>query len=97
MKSALPVAAREVSAETLVDQTAPLCPIKVPIQSPLQSRIMGLPSLQLETRTYVLSFCSSEKLKWTTGLENDEEIQSGEYDLYAHRVCPLDNKTRRFQ
>ena len=55
VKSALPDAAREVSGESLLLHTAPLCPIKVPIQSPVHSRSMGFPSLQLEMSTYVPS------------------------------------------
>ncbi len=51
VKSALPDAAREVSGESLLLQTAPLCPMKVPIQSPVHSRSMGFPSLQLEIKT----------------------------------------------
>ena len=55
VKSALPDAAREVSGESLLLQTAPLWPMKVPIQSPVHSRSIGLPSLQLEINTYVPS------------------------------------------
>lgn len=67
VKSALPDAAREVSGESLLLQTAPLCPMKVPIQSPVHSRSMGFPSLQLEMRTYLPSSCSGEKERWVTG------------------------------
>jgi len=49
VKSALPVAALDESRESFVLHTAPLCPRKVPIQSPVHSLNMGLPSLQLET------------------------------------------------
>ena len=49
VKSALPVAALAASGDSLVLQTAPLCPRKVPIQSPVHSLNIGLPSLQLET------------------------------------------------
>ncbi len=64
MKSALPVTALEVSDESFELHTAPLwprmwcetergwevwgVPIKVPIQSPVQSLSIGLPSLQLD-------------------------------------------------
>jgi hypothetical protein len=45
-KSAEPVAAMAASDDSLEDQTAPLCPIKVPIQSPVMpSRSMGLLSV----------------------------------------------------
>lgn len=49
VKSALPVAALAASGESFVHQTAPLCPRNVPIQSPVHSLSIGLPSLQLET------------------------------------------------
>ena len=49
VKSALPVAAFDESAESLVLHTAPLCPMKVPIQSPVHSLNIGFPSLQLDT------------------------------------------------
>ena len=46
LKSALPVAASVASEESLALQIAPLCPMKVPIQSPVRpSRSMGLLSL----------------------------------------------------
>ena len=38
VKSALPDTALEVSLDILLLQTAPLCPIKVPTQSPVQRR-----------------------------------------------------------
>ena len=50
VKSALPDAARDASGLSLVDHTAPLCPTNVPIQSPVHSRSIGFPSLQLEMR-----------------------------------------------
>ena len=51
VKSALPDAAREVSGDSLLDHTAPLWPKKVPIQSPVHSRNIGFPSLQLDMST----------------------------------------------
>lgn len=67
MKSALPDTALEPSWESLVHHTAPLWPRKVPIQSPVHSLSMGLPSLQLETSKYVLSSRIGEKERWVTG------------------------------
>ena len=61
VKSALPEAALEVSGDSLLHQTAPLWPMNVPIQSPVHSRNIGFPSLQLEMRTYVPSCCRGEK------------------------------------
>lgn len=67
VKSALPEAAREVSGDSLLLQTAPLWPMKVPIQSPVHSRSMGFPSLQLEINTNVPSSWRGEKDRWVTG------------------------------
>jgi hypothetical protein len=68
VKSALADAARAASGgHSLVLQTAPLWPRKVPIQSPVHSRSIGLPSLQEETRRYVLSSRIGEKARWVTG------------------------------
>ena len=67
MKSALPEAAREVSGESLLLHTAPLWPMNVPIQSPVHSRSIGLPSLQLDMSTYVLSSWRGEKERCVTG------------------------------
>ena len=67
MKSALPEAAREVSGESLLLHTAPLWPMNVPIQSPVHSRSIGFPSLQLDMSTYVLSSWRAEKERCVTG------------------------------
>jgi len=67
VKSALPDAAREPSREIFVLQTAPLCPRKVPIQSPVHSLSIGFPSLQLETSKYVPSSWIGEKERCVTG------------------------------
>lgn len=42
-------------------------PIKVPIQSPVQSLSIGLPSLQLEMRTKLPSSWRGENASWVTG------------------------------
>lgn len=67
VKSALPEAAREVSGESLLLHTAPLWPMNVPIQSPVHSRSIGFPSLQLDMSTYVLSSWRAEKERCVTG------------------------------
>ena len=83
MKSALPVTALEVSDESFELHTAPLwpgmwrkidqgreagcAPINVPIQSPVQSLSIGLPSLQLEMSRYVPSSWRDENDSWVTG------------------------------
>jgi hypothetical protein len=67
VKSALPDAARAPSLESLVLQTAPLWPRKVPIQSPVHSRSIGFPSLHPEMRRYDLSSSAPEKERWVTG------------------------------
>lgn len=67
VKSALPEAAREASGESFVLQTAPLWPRKVPIQSPVHSLSIGLPSLQLEMSKYERSSWRAENERWVTG------------------------------
>jgi len=67
LKSALPDAARDPSRLSLVLQTAPLCPTNVPIQSPVHSRSIGFPSLQLDMSRYVPSSRRGEKERWVTG------------------------------
>lgn len=67
VKSALPDAARDASGLSFVLQTAPLCPTNVPTQSPVHSRSIGFPSLQLEIMRYVPSSWSAEKLRCVTG------------------------------
>lgn len=64
LKSALPVAALEQALLSDAAQTAPLCPMKVPTQSPVSPcRSIGLPSLQAEIMKYLqkllfhFSFC----------------------------------------
>lgn len=60
VKSAAPVAASVASCFNVALQTAPLCPSKVPIQSPVSPfRNMGLPSVQNENQItmLLLLFC----------------------------------------
>jgi len=67
VKSALPEAALDPSRESFVLQTAPLWPRKVPIQSPVHSRNIGFPSLQLDTRRKVPSSWIGEKERCVMG------------------------------
>ena len=67
VKSALPDAARDPSRLSFVLQTAPLCPTNVPIQSPVHSRNIGFPSLQLDMSRYVPSSNSGEKERCVIG------------------------------
>ena len=67
VKSALPDAARDPSRLSFVLQTAPLCPTNVPIQSPVHSRNIGFPSLQLDMSRYEPSSNSGEKERCVTG------------------------------
>ena len=88
LKSALPVAALEQALLSDAAQTAPLCPMKVPTQSPVSPcRSIGLPSLQAEIMKYLEknhilfclvytcpSFVLSEKLRSTTGRVCPEHV-----------------------
>ena len=67
VKSALPVTALVAWSLTLTHHTAPLCPKKVPTQSPVFPCLsIGFPSLQAESKKYP-SCVIPEKSKSTTG------------------------------
>ena len=67
VKSALPEAARALSRDNLALHTAPLWPRKVPIQSPVHSLSIGLPSLQLEMSRKVPSSWMGENERCVIG------------------------------